>query len=281
MSPEELPPHLSLNAIEALLKTQIIGRAKDWPNELWAKIDSTNARALLLASRGAPEGVIVLAREQTLGRGRLGSNWISPADSGVYASCILRPKQRMYELSIYTLAAGVACARAIYVCTGIQVGLKWVNDITYIGKKLGGILSEVATPNAPASIPALIIGIGVNLNHNEDSLPGELKEKMEWLGRITGQLVNPNLLVAAIAYELEAVCQTIAAGKHEDILSEWRKYSITLNKDIIAISGNKTITGKAEDIDSSGALLVRTNNGEIMRLSSAEISIRSLDGSYA
>jgi BirA family biotin operon repressor/biotin-[acetyl-CoA-carboxylase] ligase len=104
---------------------------------------------------------------------------------------------------------------------------------------------------------------------------------MEWLGRITGQLVNPNLLVAAIACELEAVCQTIAAGKHEDILSEWRKYSITLNKDIIAISGNKTITGKAEDIDSSGALLVRTNNGEIMRLSSAEISIRSLDGSYA
>ncbi|HEY9720025.1 MAG TPA: biotin--[acetyl-CoA-carboxylase] ligase, partial [Trichormus sp.] len=122
---------LVLEKIEKRLTSGVIGRSS-WNNELWQTIDSTNSRAAQLAAEGAPEGVIVLARQQTAGRGRLGRVWVSPPDAGIYLSVILRPAELLpAELALITLAVGVAVSSAIERCAGVKVGLKWVNDLVF------------------------------------------------------------------------------------------------------------------------------------------------------
>jgi BirA family transcriptional regulator, biotin operon repressor / biotin---[acetyl-CoA-carboxylase] ligase len=269
-----IPPYVDLKAINSLLTTNRLGKVGvEWPNEVWDAIGSTNDRAAELAAKGAPEGVLVFARQQTAGRGRLGRSWVSPADVGVHMSCVMRPDLPEHQLPTYTLVVGVACARAVLSLTGVQIGLKWVNDLVYGGRKLGGILCEKATD-------ALVVGIGLNVHSMEESLPGELANKVEWLDRIAGNTVNLNMLVAGLVGELESVSNAIEADQMLDLLDEWRNYSITLDKNITAVVGNETIEGRAEDIDDEGALLVTTRSGETVRLQAGEISIRGSDGSY-
>jgi BirA family biotin operon repressor/biotin-[acetyl-CoA-carboxylase] ligase len=284
-SPIDVLPHLDLKSIDNLLQTKRIGKVSGCPNEVWDIIGSTNDRANELAAQGAPEGVIVLARQQTAGRGRHGRTWSSPADAGVHMSCILRPGEPGHKLPVYTLAIGVACARAILACTGIRVGLKWVNDLVYDGKKLGGILCEMSpkgkfTAEGKQLESALIVGIGINVHSIDAAIPEEIKDKVEWLERATGQSVNLNAVVASVAGEIEHVVDALAAGKIDDILHEWRTYSATLHKNVVAISGDQTIRGLAQDIDSDGALLIKTPEGEIVRLQAGEISIRTESGNY-
>src|SRR5215470_16608177 len=122
-------PVVTLDRLESQLATGRFGRAAGWANELWDSIDSTNNRAAELAGSGAPEGVLVIARQQTAGRGRQGRTWISPPDSGVYVSLLLRPRLPSTQMPMHTIACGVAAARAIESCAGVRIGLKWVNDL--------------------------------------------------------------------------------------------------------------------------------------------------------
>jgi BirA family biotin operon repressor/biotin-[acetyl-CoA-carboxylase] ligase len=269
---------LSLEVIEASLSTKIIGRAQHLDsnlskNELWDEIDSTNTRAAALAAQGCPEGVMVIARQQTAGRGRLGRAWISPPDAGISFSVVLRPKIELSRLPLITLATGVAVAQAIEASVGVRPGLKWVNDLTLSGRKLGGILAEM-----PGQ--ALIIGIGINVRLKADELPEELKDKVEWLERAVGGPVDPNLVVMELAHKLETQYELLKAGKTEEILGLWRAYSVTLGQMIEARSANQVITGKAIDIADSGALIVEAEDGTRTELVAGEISLRLQDGSY-
>jgi len=192
---------LDLAKIESNLKTRKIGRADNWSNEVWDEIDSTNTRAAVIARNGAHQGVIVLARQQTAGRGRLGRTWVSPPDAGIYASFLLRPEAAaLANIATITLASGVAFSTAIERISGIRVGLKWVNDLIVNERKLGGILAEL--PNVDGQT-ALIIGVGINVRFSEEELPEELKNKMEWLERCCAAPVDVNLLVSEMAYQLE------------------------------------------------------------------------------
>ena len=184
--PQENGERLSLETIERLLSTRRLGRAAGRANELWEEIESTNDRAAALAAEGAPEGVLVVARQQTAGRGRLGRTWVSPPDAGVYVSVLLRPDASGTNLPLHTIACGVACVKAIWECAGLQIGLKWVNDLVANGKKLGGILAEI--PSSPAGYRsaatgqqrqsiALVLGAGINLRLDPGTLPEELRDK--------------------------------------------------------------------------------------------------------
>ncbi len=265
---------LALEVIETSLATSLIGRAQGHKNELWDTIGSTNSRAAELAAAGAPEGVIVLARQQTAGRGRQGRVWVTPPDAGIAFSVLLRPQIALTRLPLVTLATGVAAARAIESSVGVRPGLKWVNDLVLGGRKLGGILAEM-------SGQALIIGIGINVRFAADDVPEELKDKIEWLERVVGRPVDSNMIVMELAHRLEEAYQDLLSGRTDAILSAWKNYSVTIGQDIESKSGGQTIRGRAVDITASGALIVALENGGTVELHAGEISIRKQDGSYA
>jgi BirA family transcriptional regulator, biotin operon repressor / biotin---[acetyl-CoA-carboxylase] ligase len=272
-----------LSDIEAALRTNEIGKAQGCPNELWQTIDSTNNRAMLLAKQGAPHGVIVIARQQTSGRGRLGRAWVSPLDAGLYISFILRPGRFKPQIPLVTLAAGYACAKAIYLLLGIKIGIKWVNDLVLSGRKLGGILSELYLPpelNSGGGEEALIVGIGINIEPKDQDIPEEIRSQMAWLAEIAPNGLDRNLFVAKIAFELEQAITALSQGNIDDILNGWRHYSVTLGEPVIATLGNETVSGVAIDVDSSGALIVQTKDGR-RTLHAGEVTLRKSDGSYA
>lgn len=278
---------LDLNLIQAKLATTRIGKAPGWSNELWDCLDSTNTRAIELAQQGAPEGVIILARQQSAGRGRQGRSWISPPDSGIYASFIFRPRCPLAELPFHTLACGVATAKAVLHSTGLKLGLKWVNDLVFNGKKVGGILAEIppsasekALSTPSSSYAPLVLGIGINLVLSEVDIPEELKEKIDYLERIAGQSIDPNLLLASLAKELEEIYDILSLGHAKEILDTWKEFSTTIGKNIQATSGNTKIEGVAIDISESGGLILETSGKEKVVLYGGEITIRGADGSY-
>lgn len=273
----EMTLHLDIlnrKNIEDALNTELIGRGVF---ELHDTIDSTNSRAAVLAREGAPAGSLIVARQQTAGRGRQGRTWISPPDAGIAMSILLRPEIPLTRLPLITLATGVAVAQAVEALCGIQLGLKWVNDLTAGGKKVGGILAEM-----PGQ--ALVIGIGINLRLDEGSIPDDLKNRIDWLENLAGKPLEPSLLVAEICRFLERQYFTLLEGKSQAIIDSWKHYSVTLGKEVMVISPTgdnaRNISGRAVDIAESGALLIEKPDGTRVELSAGEISLRSIDGSY-
>jgi BirA family biotin operon repressor/biotin-[acetyl-CoA-carboxylase] ligase len=275
---------LVLEKIEKRLTSGIIGRSS-WNNELWDTIDSTNSRAAQLAAEGAPEGVIVLARQQTAGRGRLGRVWVSPPDAGIYLSVLLRPAELSpAELGLITLAIGVAVSSAIERCAGVKVGLKWVNDLVFEGRKVGGILAEmpsVSSKDSANKMRPVIVGIGLNLRFDESNLPPELAGRISSLEQMAGMPLDPNEVVAHLCVAVESIYETLKAKRTDEIISGWRARSVTLNQEVIATSGNTSMEGTAVDIDNSGALIIKLSDGRLQKLHAGEITIRAKDGSYA
>ncbi len=271
---------LDLKLIESQLTTKVFGKQISFANELWDSIDSTNTRAKELAAQGAPEGVMVVARQQTTGRGRQGHNWFSPVDSGIYVSFLLRPQVSREILPLYTLACGVACARAIEEIAGITIGLKWVNDLIYDQRKLGGILTEIPGNAMSADKPpALIIGIGLNLKLPSSEVPQELQGKIVFLEDACSNVVDPNLLLAQITFHLEKMYLLLQAGKSPEIIESWKHYSVTLGQQVRASINGIPYEGLAEDLSTDGGLILLVNEKRMV-LRAGAVSICSTDGSY-
>ncbi len=248
-------------------------------NEYWDSIDSTNNRLAQLAREGAPEGTTVISRQQTAGRGRLGREWVSEFDSGLYLSTLLRPERSIAELPVITLCLGVAAKRAILALSGIEPGLKWVNDLIYDTKKLAGILVEIpigATKSSQSN--ALVIGIGINLKTPSSPLPQEIADKAIYLDQICDTTVEAADLAAELCFQIEEVYKKMQNNELNLLLDEWRAGSVTLGQTIQTANGD--IEGLAEDIDQNGALLVKTKDGTRL-LHAGEITIRGKDGSYS
>ena len=283
----ESSARFDLGTIEAGLSTLVIARGGH--NELWQEIASTNDRSIQLAGQGAAEGVMVLARRQTNGRGRQGRSWVSPQDSGIFVSFILRPQLKPHQLPLISFAAGVAAAQAIDRVTGIKIGLKWVNDLVYNGKKLGGILAEVPGSQEKTEKagdngllkPAVILGLGINLSLREDDVPDDLSGKVSCLDSLLGTQVNANQLISELCSTLEEQYNHLCCKGHELVLQQWKKHSATLGKRIKARAGNAELEGIACNLAESGALILRLDSGENCLLQAGEITIRLDDGSYA
>ncbi|MBY0551343.1 MAG: biotin--[acetyl-CoA-carboxylase] ligase [Candidatus Obscuribacterales bacterium] len=277
---------LDLRRIEPSLTTYIVGK---FDRVLFDETDSTSTRVAEMAAAGAPEGVLVLARKQLSGRGRQGRTWVSPIDSGIYMSVLLRPLLTRNELPLISLMTGVACAEAIKRVCDIEVGLKWVNDLVVSGRKLGGILVEMSgnaqavatTSESTVLPPAVVIGIGLNLNFEEANLPDELKPRIEWLDRVCGREIDANLLVAEVCNCLESHYSDLRHGLNEVILERWKARSVTLGREVRVEQGSQLIRGKALDIGPSGALKILQADGTEVSVYGGEVSLRLDDGSYA
>ncbi|MBX9568235.1 MAG: biotin--[acetyl-CoA-carboxylase] ligase [Candidatus Obscuribacterales bacterium] len=274
----------NLDQIEKNLCTNFLGKASV-ANELWDEIGSTNDRALELAKAGADEGVFVLARSQSGGRGRQGKSWISRPDSGIFMSILLRPTLPPADIPLISLAAGVAVSEALENICSIKAGLKWVNDIVINGKKLGGILAEMhGSQTASAGkilLPAVIVGIGINLTNDRESLPDDLKDKVTSVSEHSNIEPEPNAIVAEIINCLEGQYNSLLHAVPELVLEEWKRRSVTIGKHIRATAGDGNVDGEAINITNSGALILKTETGDERILHAGEISIRLSDGTYA
>lgn len=275
-----------LTSIQSGLRTYIIG--KSTANEFWDEIGSTNDRAIELAGESAEEGLLVIAAKQSGGRGRQGKVWVSPQDSGIFLSIILRPTLDAAQMPLLSLAAGAAAASAIESVCGLRIGLKWVNDLVFENKKLGGILVEMPGMQQTGQKrdgwilpPAAVLGIGINLDLAPEQIPAELQNRICSLDQITGKKVDANSLIAEFLNCIEEYYNHLRHGLEESVLIDWKAYCRTLGKRIRASLGNETIEGLAENVLDSGALVLRLDSGESRLLHAGEISIRLEDGTYA
>jgi BirA family biotin operon repressor/biotin-[acetyl-CoA-carboxylase] ligase len=274
-----LPSEERLNSFEIAdrLGTSLIGRETRYI----AKIDSTNEYAKKLAAEGCPDGLAIIAGQQTKGKGRLGRKWFSPADSGIYISFVLRPPVAPAEAQILTLAAAVAVASAIRLSTGIRVGIKWPNDLVIDGKKVCGILMEMSSESD--RVNHVVIGVGINYSQDAGEFTEDLSDraislKMAVDGRMKDGIVLPSklALIRAVLKELDNVVKLVLDGSYETILDTWREYSVTLGREVRFVARGMEYTGRASGIAADGRLLVDCDDGVRRELFTGEVSVRGI-----
>ncbi len=236
-------------------------------------VDSTNNYAKILAKNGAPEGTVVVAAQQTDGRGRLGRSFSSPAGLGLYFSLILRPNCRPEQLMHLTCAAGVAAAEAVEKAFGFAPKIKWTNDLVVGKQKLGGILTELSV-DAQGMVDYAIIGIGINCRHRAADFPAEIRELACSAAMVTGKDCSPALLAARL---VQTLCAVQNQSK-EEIMAAFRASCITVGQEICLLRGDSVRHGTALDIDDDGGLIVEFADGSVETVTSGEISIRGMYG---
>lgn len=228
-------------------------------------VGSTNEAAKEAARQGAREGTLVIADQQTSGKGRLGRPWASPSGAGIWMSLVLRPQAPPYQAPRLTLVAAVAVGEAVRAVTGLDAGIKWPNDLQVGGRKFCGILTEMEAELDRVAF--VICGIGINVNAVPDQFrPGATSLKEE-----AGRTLRRAPLVAAVLASFERWYDRPFA----EALSRWRELSITLGRkvSVVPAAGGSPVEGIARDVDEEGALLVEVD-GKVRRVVAGEVSIR-------
>ena len=235
------------------------------------EIDSTNRYAKKLAGQGAAHGTMVLADTQTAGRGRRGRGWISPAGESIAMSLILRPDVPPAQVARLSLLTALAVANAIGRVTGLDVRIKWPNDIVAGGRKVCGMLMEMdATPEKVASVVA---GVGINVHQTQ--FPEEIAHSASSLDLLAGRRISRADIVRAFLQEFE---QAWVLGD-EAMMRAYCARSATIGQRVQVIGLNGTYTGTAEGVTDSGSLLVRADeDGGVREVLAADVSVRGIMG---
>lgn len=235
-------------------------------------VDSTNLEAKRQALNHTKQGIIV-AGEQTSGKGRLGRTWVSDANAGLWASLLLRPNIEPESASKVTITAATAMAEAIMAVTNLDVGIKWPNDLVVNGKKTCGILTEMSSELN--YVHSIVLGTGVNLS--QTAFSDELKDKATSL-KLEGANVHAMDLLKSYLDKFSFYYNLFLKGEMETIIKHHKRYSVTLgNEVVIENSGNKRIA-RAIDIDINGNLIVENQNNKMETIFSGEVSVRGING---
>lgn len=266
----------SLNVSTDVLSKEGIGQYIDHKYKandiiVYKTIGSTNEQAKKEAMSGAREGTVIIAEEQTAGKGRRGRSFFSPYGTGIYMSIILRPDMEMSEATFITTAVSVAVARVIESVTNQKAGIKWVNDIYIDGKKAAGILTEAVMDFETEKVDWVIVGIGLNYTTEESSYPEDIKDIATSVFEGKNTNVTRNELAAKIINEVLDICTEKSGGK---FIEEYKERSIVIGNNIAVIRDGKSECAKAIDIDNSGGLVVEYPDGRRDTLKSGEITIR-------
>lgn len=259
------PDKLLPTEIRAGLVTVKLGQVVHY----FSRVNSTNDVARELARQGADEGTLVVAEEQTDGRGRRGRSWVSPPGTDIFASLILRPNLLPARAPLLTLTTAVAGAEAIRGLTGLPAAIKWPNDLLINGRKVAGILTEMSAEID--TIFYVIVGIGINVN--TVSFPADIGAIATSLALESGQPFSRRRLLQLFLQQLERWYHTLL-DRREEVLQRWRELSLTLGREVTVYSPNFTVYGRALNIDQEGALLLETDLGEQVRILSGDVSLR-------
>ncbi|RNF40484.1 biotin--[acetyl-CoA-carboxylase] ligase [Planococcus salinus] len=263
----QLPDSLEPVAIQSLLKTETLGKVIEYQESCL----STQIIAHQLAQEGTPSGTVVLTEEQTAGRGRLARKWDSAHGKGIWMSVILRPDIVPHKAPQFTLVAAVAVVRAVEEVTGLKPAIKWPNDILLDGKKCTGILTELQSD--ADGIQAMIIGIGLNVNQSMENFDESVQGIATSLKMASGREVNRQVLVRSILFHLEQYTELYLKEGFAPLKIIWESFSVTIGKPVLARMANETLEGIAEGINDDGVLQLRTADGRIHGIYSADIEM--------
>ncbi len=232
-------------------------------------VDSTNTFAKNMARQNAPHETVVIADKQTQGRGRLGRDFFSPQGTGIYMSLLLYPDKIVISPAYLTIVAGIAVCRTLTNLCHTAPKIKWVNDVFANGKKVCGILAEnIALTNSPYQ-NAIILGIGVNVFTKTTDFPEELRQIA---ASVFPKEITRNQIIASILTELHKIYMSEDVSS---LITEYKGYSLILNKKISFIKDGETYSGIASDINCEGNLIVSLENGSTMVLKSGEVTLGS------
>jgi BirA family biotin operon repressor/biotin-[acetyl-CoA-carboxylase] ligase len=245
---------LSAEIIMAALTTRRLGR----PTRFFPSIGSTNDVVHELAAAGAAAGLLVLADEQTAGRGRLDRSWWAPPAASVLMSLLLRPALSARLAGQLPMCLGLAAVEGIEAVTGLRPALKWPNDVVWDGRKLGGMLTELRADGERLDYAVLGLGLNVNLTFDEPAADG-LAAIAVSLRMAAGRPVDRAALVIALLERCEAWYERLLSG--ESLHEAWASRLDTLGRQIIVALPVGTLTGVAVGVTPEGALIVRRPDG--------------------
>lgn len=261
------PDRLEPTSIQHAIRTSVFGQRI----HVLDVTTSTQEEVRTLAEQGAPHGTLVLAEEQTGGRGRQGRKWYSPKGKGIWMSLLLRPKLHITAAPQLTLLCAAAVCRAIRTVTGVEVGIKWPNDLLVNGRKVCGILLE--SVGEDENIRYCIAGIGIDANVTREELPEELQEVATSLWLESGRKVDRPLLIGAVMEELEKLYKVYMNQGFEPIRQAWEELSVTSGRRIRVRTGRGELVGSAIGLDSHGGLIVKHDDGKQTIIFSGEVQL--------
>lgn len=233
-------------------------------------VDSTNRLAGELARAGAAQGTVVLAEQQTAGRGRLGRSWASPPGVNLYCSIVLRPSVPPVEVPRLTLVAGVAVAEAIAATAALEPQIKWPNDVLLAGRKVAGVLTELEAE--AERVRFVIVGIGVNLNARRGDFPRELARKATSLALASGATVDRAAFTGCLLGALDVLYGDFLEGGFRAVRARYERFHCLPGRRV-TVDGRPPVTGTVRGVDDDGALLVESA-GEVRRVVSGEVTLR-------
>jgi BirA family biotin operon repressor/biotin-[acetyl-CoA-carboxylase] ligase len=253
---------LSVSSIKQGLSTRFVGQNIIY----FPSLSSTMEATRMEARRNAPEGTVIIAGEQTAGRGRLKRTWFSPGGN-IALSIILYPDAAglPYLIMIVSLSA----ASAIESATGLKTQIKWPNDILIKGKKVAGILIENEVKGG--RVAYAIIGIGINVGLRPDKFSA-ISAIATGLEDEIGETVSREDIIRSLFTEFERLYLNLPDGTL--IFKAWRDWLITLGQKVTATWGKETIQGIAESVDESGALMIRLADGSLTKVVAGDVTLR-------
>lgn len=220
---------------------------------------STNTLALENEAYLGDHGLVLLARHQTAGRGRMGHGWVSLPGAQLQFTVVLHPVLPAGEVPVLALVAGLAVAQAMEDVLGLAPALKWPNDVLLDGRKVCGILVE-SRPGAGGT-QRLVVGIGINCQGRAADFPPELRERLTTLAEATGAPVDSEALLQTVLARLETLYQRLAAGGRAEVLAQWRRRAPFAGRRVRFPAADGPREGQPCDLTSEGFLVVQTDDG--------------------
>jgi BirA family biotin operon repressor/biotin-[acetyl-CoA-carboxylase] ligase len=262
---EKVPDILTPDMLRQRLKGSLFGKRIYH----FFKVDSTNRVALELGHGGEPEGAVVLAEEQTAGRGRAGHLWHSERAAGIYVTLLLRPRLAPVQAPLLTMMAGLSAHAAIQAQTGLVVDLKWPNDLLIGGKKAGGILTEMHAE--PGLVRFVIVGIGLNVN--QEKFPGELGATATSLRAETGRPQSRLEMVVRLLREFESdYNRFLKDGAASTIERFTAVSSYARGKKVRVTNGKESFLGTTAGLGPEGLLQVTREGGQQVTVISGDVA---------
>jgi BirA family biotin operon repressor/biotin-[acetyl-CoA-carboxylase] ligase len=234
-------------------------------------VDSTNSLLKDLAARGAAEGTIVIAGEQTAGRGRMERVWFSPGRSNLYLSLLLRPSVKPDQVFVLTMVMALATIEGVETVSGLGPMIKWPNDLYVRGSKLGGILTEFCVRDR--AVEYVVLGLGLNVNWNPGEEQGLIYPATS-VFKETGRKISRDDLLVAILLSFQDYYGRVLAGNIAEVYDKWNKRSMLFGRPVEIKTTDGSLFGKALRIDRKGALVIEDDNCKEQTILSGDVSVK-------